>query len=89
MHQIGDDDAEGVGAAEAEAAGNRVTLVAEFFDLGEDAVLVASLMSARLLSTLDTVVMETPNSPAIRFMVVWCMHALWFAGPADFIVKVT
>jgi hypothetical protein len=37
VHQVGDDDAEGVGAAKAEAAGNRVTLVAEFFDLGEDA----------------------------------------------------
>ena len=37
VHQIGDDDAERVGAAEAEAAGDGVALVAELFDLGEDA----------------------------------------------------
>jgi hypothetical protein len=30
---------------------------------------VASLMSAWLFKTLDTVVMDTPNCPAIRFMV--------------------
>ena len=37
VHQIGNDDAERVGAAEAEAAGHGVALVAELLDLGEDA----------------------------------------------------
>ena len=37
VHQIGNDDAEGVGAAQGEAAGDGIALVAELFDLGEDA----------------------------------------------------
>ncbi len=31
---------------------------------------VAGLMSSWLLSTFETVVIDTPNSPAIRFIVV-------------------
>jgi hypothetical protein len=37
VHQIGNDDAEGVGAAEGEAAGNRVALIPELLHLREDA----------------------------------------------------
>ena len=37
VHQVGDDDAEGVGAAQAEAAGDGVALVAELVHLGEHA----------------------------------------------------
>ena len=37
MHQVGDDDAEGVGAAEGEAAGDGVGLIAELGDFGEHA----------------------------------------------------
>ena len=37
VHQIRDDDAEGVGAAEAQAAGDGVALVAELLDFREDA----------------------------------------------------
>jgi hypothetical protein len=33
-------------------------------------------MSARLLSTFETVVIETPRSLAIRFIVVACMRSL-------------
>ena len=33
-------------------------------------MLVASLISAWLFSTFETVVIETPSSPAIRFIVV-------------------
>jgi hypothetical protein len=35
VHQVGDHDAEGVGAAQAEASGNGVSLVAELVHLGE------------------------------------------------------
>jgi hypothetical protein len=37
VHQVGDDDAEGVGAAEREASGDGVGLITEFGDLREDA----------------------------------------------------
>ena len=75
MHQIGDDDAERVGAAQAQAAGDGVALIAELFDFGEHAARVASLMSPWLLSTFETVVMDTPSSPAMRFIVVG-VHAV-------------
>jgi hypothetical protein len=37
MHQVRDDDAEGVGPPQGETARDGVGLVAEFFDLGEHA----------------------------------------------------
>ncbi len=37
MHQIRDDDAERVGAAQREAAGDRIALIAELLDLREHA----------------------------------------------------
>ena len=70
VHQIGDDDAEGVRAAEGQAARDRVGLVAELGDFGETRARVACPMSSRLFSTLETVVIDTPSSPAMRFMVV-------------------
>jgi len=32
-------------------------------------------MSAWWLRTFETVVIDTPSSPAIRFIVVWCMRS--------------
>ena len=37
VHQIGNDDADGVAAAKGQAAGDGVALIAELFDLGEHA----------------------------------------------------
>jgi hypothetical protein len=38
---------------------------------------VAGLMSSWLFSTFETVVIETPSSPAIRFIVVEAMQPLY------------
>jgi hypothetical protein len=38
---------------------------------------VAGLMSSWWLRTLETVVIDTPSSPAMRFMVVWLIGHLY------------
>jgi hypothetical protein len=47
-----------VGAAQAQAAGDGIALIAELFHFGQHAGAVASLMSPWWLSTFETVVMD-------------------------------
>ena len=54
MHQIGDDDANGVAAAEGQTARDGVSLIAELFDLREDAI-------ARGLADIAVVVQDFGN----------------------------